>query len=140
MILFEYIYFCSYYSLKNEQATCYLLSTVQCLSGLRQFHADLRREKEFSPLLSSLDEVLLAREYGHIGQASEAAVNLRLVVGCAFMEGCLDETLQQDAHEMLTLFLQNAKQEVLSQRPGSPTCVDLSFKMELEVTKFCPEK
>jgi hypothetical protein len=128
------------YSLENEGATCYMLSTVQCLSGLTGFCLDVREEKQFSPLLTCLDEILLAREAGDLKKMNEATVNLRLVIGCAFFQGCLDELSQQDAHEVLTLFLQYAKQEILSQRPGYPTCVDTSFRMGLEVTKICREK
>lgn len=115
------------------------------MSGLKQFCRDLHKDCEFSPLLQSFAEIIIAREGGNQNLMCTATIDLRLLAGRTFKEEYLDKRNQQDSQELITLFLQYANQQILEGRfvneiSGSQTCVDKNFQMVIEVTKNCPEK
>lgn len=132
------------FSLSNEHSTCYVLSVVQCLSGVRQFIEDAK-EEPFSPLLHSYNNIIRAREAGNQEGMISATIELRLLAGETFMAEYLDPKAQQDAYELLTFLLQYMKEQIVQARvefdiPESDTCIDNNFKMIFEVTKSCPSK
>jgi hypothetical protein len=121
------------FRLTNEAQTCYLSSMIQCFSGLKDFCGNAKTEAR-SPLLLTFRAIVEARDEGHAERMAEARTDFRLMAGSLLRAEFLDERLQQDAQELIVLFLQRVH---LDSTGPKPSIVNDNFATLVRIKQEC---
>jgi ubiquitin C-terminal hydrolase len=104
------------------------------LTGVKEFCADVKDESR-SAMLSSFRDILHSRDQGHEEGMRQATKSFRLMAGCLLRNDFLDEERQQDAQELVVLFLERVHQELPPSQ--SVSLIDKHFSTTVQVKEDC---